>query len=186
LKSPAIPWEKTSVRCRRHCGPSFVTFRPTFRLRRLCTVRVYVVGDVVSPVAYDISSLSTVLNALYAAGGPSSRGSLRPVRHLRGERVVNEFDTTCYCTASVTIHREFNQAIRFWLRRPGPRSQLKAWFAARQFTSWQEKQLWPKCWSWPEECSPPPSCVTRDLLGRDPVPLAVEDGCVSPLRSDFY
>ena len=61
-------------------------------LGRLRTVRVYVVGDVVSPGAYDISSLSTVLNALYAAGGPSSRGSLRHVRHLRGDRVVNEFD----------------------------------------------------------------------------------------------
>ena len=38
-------------------------------LSRLRTVRVYVVGEVVAPGAYDISSLSTPLNALFAAGG---------------------------------------------------------------------------------------------------------------------
>ncbi len=44
---------------------------------RLRTVRVYVVGEVADPGAYDISSLSTPLNALMAAGGITSRGSLR-------------------------------------------------------------------------------------------------------------
>lgn len=59
---------------------------------RLRTVRVYVVGDVQRPGAYDISSLSTPLNALYAAGGPTSRGSMRIVRHLRGDHLVAEVD----------------------------------------------------------------------------------------------
>ena len=49
-------------------------------LGRLRTVRVYVVGDVQRPGAYDVSSLSTPLSALYAAGGPTSRGSLRILR----------------------------------------------------------------------------------------------------------
>ena len=40
-------------------------------LARLRTIRVYVVGDVANPGAYDISSLSTPLNALFAAGGPT-------------------------------------------------------------------------------------------------------------------
>ena len=42
-------------------------------LGRLRTVRIYVVGDVQRPGAYDVSSLSTPLSALYAAGGPTSR-----------------------------------------------------------------------------------------------------------------
>src|SRR5216683_6137702 len=46
-------------------------------LSKLRTVRVYVVGDVAEPGAYDISSLSTPLNALFAAGGVTPRGSLR-------------------------------------------------------------------------------------------------------------
>jgi protein involved in polysaccharide export with SLBB domain len=59
---------------------------------RLRTVRVYVVGDVQRPGGYDISSLSTSLNALYAAGGPTSIGSLRVARHYRGKELVREVD----------------------------------------------------------------------------------------------
>ncbi|MGD0226644.1 MAG: SLBB domain-containing protein [Terriglobia bacterium] len=61
-------------------------------LARLRTVRVYVVGEVISPGAYDISSLSTPLNALIAAGGITSRGSLRHLRHSRGQQLVEEVD----------------------------------------------------------------------------------------------
>jgi protein involved in polysaccharide export with SLBB domain len=50
------------------------------------------VGDVQRPGAYDISSLSTLLNALYAAGGPTSRGSLRTLRQYRGNKLVREID----------------------------------------------------------------------------------------------
>ncbi|HTZ57389.1 MAG TPA: SLBB domain-containing protein [Acidobacteriaceae bacterium] len=59
---------------------------------RLRTVRVYVVGDVQRPGAYDVSSLSTPLNALYEAGGPTSVGSLRIIRHYRGQRLIREVD----------------------------------------------------------------------------------------------
>jgi protein involved in polysaccharide export with SLBB domain len=61
-------------------------------LSRIRSVRVYVVGDVASPGAYDVSSLSTVLNALYAAGGPTARGSLRHLRQYRGKQLVAEID----------------------------------------------------------------------------------------------
>ncbi len=61
-------------------------------LAKLRTVRVYVVGDVLRPGAYDVSSLSTPLNALYLAGGPTSQGSLRTLRHLRGNELVQEVD----------------------------------------------------------------------------------------------
>ena len=75
------------------------TLRSEFRdvhadvsLARLRTVRVYVVGDVLRPGAYDVSSLSTPLNALYQAGGPTARGSLRILRHYRGPQLVGEID----------------------------------------------------------------------------------------------
>jgi protein involved in polysaccharide export with SLBB domain len=61
-------------------------------LSRLRTVRVYVVGDVERPGAYDVSALSTPLNALYLGGGPTSRGSLRIIRHYRGKQLVQEID----------------------------------------------------------------------------------------------
>jgi protein involved in polysaccharide export with SLBB domain len=61
-------------------------------LARLRTLRVYVVGDVLRPGAYDVSSLSTALNALYQAGGPTSRGSMRILRLYRGPRLVGDID----------------------------------------------------------------------------------------------
>lgn len=75
------------------------TLRTQFRnvsadvsLLRLRAIRVYVVGDVVRPGAYDVGSLSTPLNALFAAGGPTGRGSLRILRHYRGNTLVQDVD----------------------------------------------------------------------------------------------
>ncbi len=62
-------------------------------LSKLRTVRVYVVGDVDSPGAYDISSLSTPLNALFAAGGVTPNGSLRSLQHYHGQQLVEEVDS---------------------------------------------------------------------------------------------
>ncbi len=61
-------------------------------LSRIRTVRIYVVGDVQRPGAYDVSSLSSPLNALYAAGGPTSHGSLRIARQYRGKELVRQID----------------------------------------------------------------------------------------------
>jgi protein involved in polysaccharide export with SLBB domain len=61
-------------------------------LSRLRSVRVYVVGDVERPGAYDVSSLSTPLNAVYMAGGPTSAGSLRTIEHRRGTQLLQTTD----------------------------------------------------------------------------------------------
>ena len=73
-------------------APQYHDAHVDLSVTRLHTVRVYVVGDVQRPGAYDISSLSTPLNALYAAGGPTSTGSLRVVKHYRGEQLISEMD----------------------------------------------------------------------------------------------
>jgi len=64
----------------------------TVTVSRLRSVRVYVVGDVQRPGGYDISSLATPLSALYAAGGPTSIGSLRVVRHYRRQKLIEDVD----------------------------------------------------------------------------------------------
>ncbi|HEY1579060.1 MAG TPA: SLBB domain-containing protein [Terracidiphilus sp.] len=58
----------------------------------LRSVRVYVVGDVQQPGGYDISALATPLSAFYAAGGPTSIGSLRTLLHYRGKQLVEKVD----------------------------------------------------------------------------------------------
>jgi polysaccharide export outer membrane protein len=61
-------------------------------LARLRTIRVYEVGDIANPGAYDVSSLSTPLNALFVGGGPTQKGSLRIVKHFRGNQLIEVVD----------------------------------------------------------------------------------------------
>ena len=66
--------------------------RVDISLARIRTVRVYIVGDVQHPGPYDVSSLSTPLNAVYEAGGPTSGGSLRIFKHYRGKQLIETVD----------------------------------------------------------------------------------------------
>jgi protein involved in polysaccharide export with SLBB domain len=61
-------------------------------LSRLRTIRIYVVGDVQRPGAYEISSLASPLSALSAAGGPTAIGSLRTLKHYRGKQLIDTID----------------------------------------------------------------------------------------------
>jgi protein involved in polysaccharide export with SLBB domain len=73
---------------------------------RLRTVRVYVLGDVQRPNAYDLSSLSTPINALFAAGGPTNIGSLRIARHYRGAKLIREIDLYDFLLRGVRMDDE--------------------------------------------------------------------------------
>ncbi len=59
---------------------------------RLRSVRVFVVGDVKRPGAYDLSSLARITNALAAAGGITEVGSLRRVALKRDGATVKTMD----------------------------------------------------------------------------------------------
>lgn len=61
-------------------------------MARLRTIKVYVVGEVIRPGAYEISSLATASHALYAACGPAKSGSLRHIRIVRDGKLVSELD----------------------------------------------------------------------------------------------
>ncbi|MEX0944417.1 MAG: SLBB domain-containing protein, partial [Balneolaceae bacterium] len=50
------------------------------------------IGEIVQPGSYTVSSLASVFNMLYAAGGPSRSGSWRSIEVIRGNDVVVEFD----------------------------------------------------------------------------------------------
>jgi len=61
-------------------------------ISRVRSLRVYVVGDVQRPGPYDVSSLSTCMNAIYEAQGPTVRGSLRIAQHYRGNQLLATID----------------------------------------------------------------------------------------------
>jgi len=70
----------------------FRNFDVTVGMGQLRSVEIFVVGQVRRPGTYTVSSLSTLVNALFASGGPSAQGSMRHVQLKRQGRVVTEFD----------------------------------------------------------------------------------------------
>ncbi|MBI4801790.1 MAG: SLBB domain-containing protein [Elusimicrobia bacterium] len=58
----------------------------------LRSIRVYVVGGARVPGAYTISSLSTMVTALFEAGGPSKTGSMRNIQLKRNGKLVSTLD----------------------------------------------------------------------------------------------
>lgn len=59
---------------------------------RLRTIQVFVLGEVVGPGLYTVSSLSTVTNALLSSGGPTELGSLRNVQLKRDGKLITTID----------------------------------------------------------------------------------------------
>jgi polysaccharide export outer membrane protein len=65
----------------------------TITLGSIRSIKVTLIGQVVKPGTYTLSSLATVFNALYVAGGPDpDRGSFRDIRVYRGNRVIRTLD----------------------------------------------------------------------------------------------
>ncbi len=73
-------------------GRVFRNFDLTVNLGQLRSIQVLVVGQARRPGSYTVSSLSTLVNALFASGGPSGSGSMRHIQLKRDDRVVTEFD----------------------------------------------------------------------------------------------
>ncbi|HEX9764105.1 MAG TPA: SLBB domain-containing protein, partial [Candidatus Acidoferrales bacterium] len=71
---------------------NFRNFELLVTLGQLRSIQVFVVGRALRPGAYTVSSLSTLVNAVFAAGGPSTTGSMRSIQLKRGNGVVTEFD----------------------------------------------------------------------------------------------
>lgn len=67
-------------------------FTATVGVTRLAGITVYVTGFAAAPGSYTMSSLSTVVNAVLAAGGPAAGGSFRSIQVRRGGRLVSDFD----------------------------------------------------------------------------------------------
>ena len=68
------------------------SFRVAASVGRLHGITVYVTGFARTPGSYTVSSLSTLVNAVLAAGGPSGGGSFRSIQVRRNGRLVSDFD----------------------------------------------------------------------------------------------
>lgn len=70
----------------------YTGFEMNVSMGSLRTIRVYVVGNAERPGAYTVSSLSTLINALFEAGGPSKTGTMRDIQLKRNGKTIVHFD----------------------------------------------------------------------------------------------
>lgn len=87
-----IRYERLNEYLKQVIGRYYKNFDLDVTLGRLRAIQVFVVGQVRRPGTYTVSSLSTLVNALFASGGPSKRGSKRQIQLKRAGRVVTTFD----------------------------------------------------------------------------------------------
>ncbi len=73
-------------------GRQYRGYTVTVSTKKLRGITVYITGFANNPGAYSVNSLSTLVNAVLAAGGPSSGGSLRSIKLFRNGALVTNFD----------------------------------------------------------------------------------------------
>jgi protein involved in polysaccharide export with SLBB domain len=73
-------------------GSVFKDFQLNLNMGKLRLIKVYLVGQVKAPGDYNVSSLTTVINALAVAGGPTKSGTLRSIQVKRNGKLVETVD----------------------------------------------------------------------------------------------
>lgn len=61
-------------------------------LGNIRSIRVLLIGEIVTPGSYTLPSLATVANALYVSGGPNENGSFRNIQVIRNGQTISTFD----------------------------------------------------------------------------------------------
>ena len=70
----------------------YANFNVNANLGRLRSIQIYVVGQARQPGTYKLSSLGTMVNALFASGGPTTNGSMRAIQLTRAGKVLTTLD----------------------------------------------------------------------------------------------
>jgi protein involved in polysaccharide export with SLBB domain len=73
-------------------GKMYRNFDLSVDIGRIRSMQIYVTGQARRPGVYTVSSLSSLVNALFASGGPSAQGSLRHILLKRNGKTITDFD----------------------------------------------------------------------------------------------
>lgn len=77
---------------RRHVSRTLSSFELSATVGRTRSIQVFVVGQARKPGTYLVSSVSTLLGALFETGGPAATGSMRQIQLVRRGAVVSTID----------------------------------------------------------------------------------------------
>jgi protein involved in polysaccharide export with SLBB domain len=87
-----MPFSELDGHLRKAIGRVYRNFDLTADVGQIRAIQVYVAGQARRPGVYTVSSLSTLVDAVFASGGPSIQGSMRHIELRRGSEVVTDFD----------------------------------------------------------------------------------------------
>lgn len=77
---------------RQQIGRVYRNFDLNVTLGQLRSIQIYILGEARQPGAYTVSSLSTLVNALFASGGVRPEGSLRHIELRRSGKTITDLD----------------------------------------------------------------------------------------------
>ena len=87
-----LPYAQVKEHIRGAVGHIYKSFDLDVEMGQLRSIQVFVVGQARRPGTYTLSSLSTLVTALFATGGPSVQGSLRDIQLRRNGQTISHFD----------------------------------------------------------------------------------------------
>ncbi len=88
----SVPFADLDGHLRSAIGRVYHNFDLTVDLGQIRSIQVYLAGEARAPGVYTVSSLSTLVDALFVGGGPNTQGSLRNIELRRGSQTVAHFD----------------------------------------------------------------------------------------------
>ena len=87
-----MSYSELEAHLREAIGHVYRNFDLQADIGQIRAIQIYVAGEARRPGVYTISSLSTLIDALFASGGPSVQGSFRQIQLRRGSDAVTNFD----------------------------------------------------------------------------------------------
>ncbi len=87
-----LPFAQVKQHIHDALGHIYKSFELDVEMGQLRSIQVFVVGQARRPGTYTLSSLSTLVTALFATGGPSVQGSLRDIQLRRNGQTISHFD----------------------------------------------------------------------------------------------
>jgi polysaccharide biosynthesis/export protein len=87
-----IPFSELHATLNRALSRVLVNYTLSVNLGRLRSIEVFVVGEAQAPGRKVVSSLSTLVNALFETGGPSPQGSMRAIELRRSGKTIAVVD----------------------------------------------------------------------------------------------
>lgn len=84
--------KEAEARITQRLNQFYTNFNVDVSLGKLRNIKVFVMGEVKRPGAYIISSQSSIIQALYKAGGPTKMGSMRKIKVIAPDNKTREVD----------------------------------------------------------------------------------------------